>query len=49
VADPGRPAVDKQRDENRKPAETVQFAGLRFSSRCLSSAGRPGSATAALM
>jgi len=29
VADPGRPAEDKQRDENRKPAETVQFAGIK--------------------
>jgi predicted methyltransferase len=29
VDDPGRPAEDKQRDENRKPAETVQFAGIK--------------------
>jgi predicted methyltransferase len=29
VADPGRPAEDKQRDANRKPAETVLFAGIR--------------------
>jgi predicted methyltransferase len=29
VGDPGRPAEDKQRDENRKPAETVQFAGIK--------------------
>jgi predicted methyltransferase len=29
VADPGRPAEDRQRDENRKPAETVQFAGIK--------------------
>jgi predicted methyltransferase len=29
VADPGRPAEDKQDDQNRKPAETVQFAGIK--------------------
>src|SRR5215813_10682558 len=29
VADPGRPEEDKQRDANRKPAETVQFAGIK--------------------
>jgi predicted methyltransferase len=29
VADPGRPAEDKQDDPNRKPAETVQFAGIK--------------------
>ena len=29
VADPGRPAEDTQRDANRKPAETVQFAGVK--------------------
>jgi predicted methyltransferase len=29
VADPGRPAEDVQRDANRKPAETVQFAGIK--------------------
>lgn len=29
VADAGRPAEDKQRDENRKPAETVLFAGIK--------------------
>jgi len=29
VADPGRPAEDTQRDANRKPAETVQFAGIK--------------------
>jgi predicted methyltransferase len=29
VADPGRPAEDKQRDADRKPAETVQFAGIK--------------------
>jgi predicted methyltransferase len=29
VADPGRPDEDKQRDANRKPAETVQFAGIK--------------------
>src|SRR5438046_8971024 len=29
VADSGRPPEDKQRDENRKPAETLQFTGLK--------------------
>ena len=29
VADPGRPDEDKQRDANRKPAETVQFTGIK--------------------
>ncbi len=29
VADPGRPAVDKDRDANRKPAETLAFAGAK--------------------
>ncbi len=29
VADSGRPAEDTQRDANRKPAETVQFAGIK--------------------
>jgi predicted methyltransferase len=29
VADAGRPAEDKERDANRKPAETVQFAGVK--------------------
>jgi predicted methyltransferase len=29
VADPGRPAEDTQRDANRKPAETLQFAGIK--------------------
>lgn len=29
VADAGRPEEDKQRDANRKPAETVQFAGIK--------------------
>jgi predicted methyltransferase len=29
VADPGRPAEDKERDANRKPAETIQFAGIK--------------------
>jgi predicted methyltransferase len=29
VADSGRPDEDKQRDANRKPAETVQFAGIK--------------------
>jgi predicted methyltransferase len=29
VADSGRPAEDKERDANRKPAETVQFAGVK--------------------
>jgi len=29
VADPGRPEEDKQRDADRKPAETLQFAGIK--------------------
>jgi predicted methyltransferase len=29
VADPGRPAADKDRDANRKPAETLAFAGAK--------------------
>ncbi|MET0274223.1 MAG: class I SAM-dependent methyltransferase [Phenylobacterium sp.] len=29
VADPGRPAVDRYRDDRRHPAETVAFAGVR--------------------
>jgi predicted methyltransferase len=29
VADAGRPAEDKQRDADRKPAETVLFAGIK--------------------
>ena len=29
VADAGRPAEDKERDANRKPAETVLFAGVK--------------------
>src|SRR5882724_13256702 len=29
VADSGRPAEDKERDANRKPAETVLFAGIK--------------------
>ena len=29
VADAGRPAEDKERDANRKPAETVAFAGVK--------------------
>src|SRR6185503_13076602 len=29
VADAGRPAADKERDANRKPAETVAFAGVK--------------------
>jgi predicted methyltransferase len=29
VADPGRPAEDKQADQDRKPAETVQFTGIK--------------------
>ena len=29
VADAGRPATDKERDVNRKPAETVAFAGVK--------------------
>ncbi len=29
VADPARPQADKDRDANRKPAETVAFAGIK--------------------
>jgi predicted methyltransferase len=29
IADPNRPDADRQRDANRKPAETLVFAGLR--------------------
>jgi predicted methyltransferase len=29
VADPNRPDTDKQRDANRKPAETLAFAGVK--------------------
>ena len=29
VADSGRPAADTARDENRKPAEMLAFAGIR--------------------
>jgi predicted methyltransferase len=29
VADPARPAADKERDAGRKPAETVAFAGVK--------------------
>lgn len=29
VADPGRPQADKDRDANRKPAETLAFAGVK--------------------
>ena len=29
VADAGRPAEDKERDANRKPAETIAFAGIK--------------------
>jgi predicted methyltransferase len=28
VADPARPTVDTERDQNRKPAETLEFAGI---------------------
>src|SRR5271169_3888668 len=28
VADPNRPDADKQRDANRKPTETLEFAGV---------------------
>jgi len=33
VADANRPAEDKQRDENRKPAETVAFTGIKPSDK----------------
>ena len=29
VADPNRPAADKERDENRKPAQVLQFTGIK--------------------
>src|SRR5271168_3125491 len=29
IADPNRPDADKQRDANRKPAETLAFAGVK--------------------
>jgi predicted methyltransferase len=29
VADPGRPSEDRERDANRKPAETIAFAGIK--------------------
>lgn len=29
VADPGRPEADRQRDSNRKPVETLEFAGVK--------------------
>jgi len=29
VADPARPAADKERDASRKPAETIAFAGVK--------------------
>jgi predicted methyltransferase len=29
VGDPGRPAADRERDANRKPAEVVAFAGVK--------------------
>jgi predicted methyltransferase len=29
IADPGRPAADKERDANRKPAETILFADIK--------------------
>ena len=29
VADSNRPDADKQRDANRKPAETLEFAGVK--------------------
>lgn len=29
VADPARPAADKERDANRKPADTLAFAGVK--------------------
>jgi predicted methyltransferase len=28
IADPGRPAADRERDANRKPAQTLEFAGI---------------------
>jgi predicted methyltransferase len=35
VADPNRPATDTKRDANRKPAETVAFAGVKPGDRVL--------------
>src|SRR5581483_9669018 len=35
VDDPGRPAEDRQRDEQRKPAETIAFAGIKPGDRVL--------------
>src|SRR6202000_1917290 len=29
IADPSRPAEDKDRDANRKPAETLEFSGIK--------------------
>ncbi len=29
IADPNRPAADRERDAGRKPAETVEFAGIK--------------------
>ena len=29
LADPGRPAEDKDRDANRKPGETIEFSGIK--------------------
>src|SRR5208337_1810827 len=29
VADPNRPAADKDRDANRKPVETLEFTGVK--------------------
>jgi predicted methyltransferase len=33
VADPGRPEADRKRDENRKPAECLTFAGVKAGDR----------------
>jgi predicted methyltransferase len=33
VADPGRPSTDVLRDPNRKPAETLHFAGIKAGDR----------------
>ncbi len=35
VADPGRPAQDTARDADRKPAQTLQFAGIKPGDRVL--------------
>jgi len=35
VEDPARPAEDKQRDAERKPAETIKFAGVKPGDRVL--------------